>query len=206
MQSQNHHAGKQSLGPPKGHIDAEKRGQKTVRGAGDGIGVEQIAPHHGQRPLGHDVGEDENGADIFSPCHVGAGDQKSYGAAKHDGDCAGAHCQIDCVQQGTPQVGLGHLSGEQIHIVHCGIAADSAGQILVNGAGVDLKGILYDGNDRRHCGKGQHNAKEQQDHVIWLGEEGHDLIAPNTETVLIESRLLHVSLLSKHPNRADPSE
>ena len=62
VQAQHHNAGEQALAPPDGHGDAGGGGQQTVGGAGDGIGVEQVLPHHGQGPLGHDIGEDEDGA------------------------------------------------------------------------------------------------------------------------------------------------
>ena len=62
VQSQHHHAGEQALAPPDGHGDAGGGGQQTVGRAGDGVGVEQVLPHHGQGPLGHDIGEDEDGA------------------------------------------------------------------------------------------------------------------------------------------------
>ena len=62
VQAQHHQAGEQPLAPPFGHLNAKEAGKQAVGGAGDGIGVEQVLPHHSQCPLGHDVGENENGA------------------------------------------------------------------------------------------------------------------------------------------------
>ena len=93
VQAQHHHAGEQALAPPHGHLYAEEGGQQSVGGAGDGVGVKQILPHHGQGPLGHDVGEDKDGTDVLAPCHVGAGDQEGHNAAEENGNDAGAHRQ-----------------------------------------------------------------------------------------------------------------
>ena len=46
----------------------------------------------------------------------------------------------------------------------------------VDGAGVDLEGILHDGDDRRDGGEGQNDTKQKQDDVVRLGKEGLDLI------------------------------
>ena len=49
----------------------------------------------------------------------------------------------------------------------------------IDGAGVDLEGILHDGNDGGYRGDGKHNPHEQQDDIMRLGKEGLDLIAPH---------------------------
>ena len=155
-----------------GHLDACGSGQQAVGGAGDGVGVEQVLPHHSQGPLGHDVGEDEDGAEVFPPGQVGAGDQEGEHSAEEDGHQAGAHGQIDGVQQGGPQVGLGQGAGEQVDVVHQGIAGGLAGEMGIDGAGVDLEGVLHNGHDGGDGGDGHHDAHQQQDHVVRLGQEG----------------------------------
>ena len=85
---------------------------------------------------------------------------------------AGAHGQIDGVQQGGPQVGLGQGAGEQVDVVHQGIAGGLAGEMGIDGAGVDLEGVLHNGHDGGDGGDGHHDAHQQQDHVVGLGQEG----------------------------------
>ena len=43
-------------------VDAKEGGKQTVGRAGNGVGIEQVLPHDGERPLRHDIREDENGA------------------------------------------------------------------------------------------------------------------------------------------------
>ena len=62
VQAQYDQAGEQSLAPPQRHLNIEQGGEQTVAGAGNGIGIEKVLPHDRQSPLGHDVGEDEDGA------------------------------------------------------------------------------------------------------------------------------------------------
>ena len=62
VHAQNDQAGEEPLAPPQGHLDIEQGGEQTIAGAGNGIGVKKVLPHHRQGPLGHDVGEDEDGA------------------------------------------------------------------------------------------------------------------------------------------------
>ena len=181
VQAQHHHAGEQTLAPPHGHLNAEEGGQQPVGGAGDGVGVKQILPHHSQGPLGHDVGEDKDGTDVLAPCHVGAGDQEGHNAAEENGNDAGAHRQQNRIEQGRPQVGFRHAAGEQVNVVDDGIADCLAGQVGVDGAGMDFQGILHDGHDGGDGGDGEDNAHQQQDHVIGLGEKGLGLIQPDGE-------------------------
>ena len=176
MQTQHHQTGEEPLAPPQGHVDPQGGGQQPVGGAGDGVGVEQVLPHHGQGPLWHDVGEDEDGAQVLAPGQVGAGDQKGEQAAVEDGDHAGARRQPQGIQQRRPQVGPGQAAGEQVDVVDQGIAAGLAGEVGVDGAGVDLEGVLHNGHDGSHGGDGKHNAHQQQDDVVGLGEKGPELI------------------------------
>ena len=62
VKAQNHQAREQALAPPYRHVDAEQSCQQAVGRAGDGVGVKKVLPHHRQGPLGHDVGEDKDGA------------------------------------------------------------------------------------------------------------------------------------------------
>ena len=82
VQAQHHKAGEQALAPPQRHLHAQRGGQQAVGRAGDGVGVEQVLPHHGQRPLGHDVGEDEDGAEVFAAGQVRARNE-TYRLALH---------------------------------------------------------------------------------------------------------------------------
>ena len=166
METQHHHAGEEAQAPPGGHLDAQGGGQQAVGGAGDGVGVEEVLPHHGQGPLGHDVGEDEDGAEVFSPGQVGAGDQEGKESAVEDGDHTGAHGQEDGVPQGEPQVGLGQVAGEEVDIIDQGVAGGLAGEVGVDGAGVDFEGVLHDGHDGGHGGHRQHDAHEEEDHIV----------------------------------------
>ena len=117
VQAQHHHTGEQTLAPPHGHFDAEQGCEKTVGGAGDGVGVKKVLPHHGQRPLWHDIGENKDGTDVLAPCHVGAGDEEGHNATEQNGHDAGAHCQQEGVQQGRPQVGFCHPAGKEVDVV-----------------------------------------------------------------------------------------
>ena len=62
VQAQYDQAGEQTLAPPQRHLNIEQGGEQTVAGAGNGIGIEKVLPHDRQSPLGHDVGEDKDGA------------------------------------------------------------------------------------------------------------------------------------------------
>ena len=42
----------------------------------------------------------------------------------------------------------------------------------VDGAGVDLEGVLHNGDDGGDGGDRQHDAHQQEDHVVGLGQEG----------------------------------
>ncbi len=108
-----------------------------------------------------------------------AGDEEGHNATEQNGHDAGADRKQNGIQQGGPQVGLGQRAGEQVGVIDQGVALGGAGQVSINGAGVDLEGILHDGNDRRYRGNGEHNAHEQQDDIVRLGKEGLDLIAPH---------------------------
>ena len=179
VQAQHHQAGEQSLAPPFWHGNAEERRKQAVGGAGDGVGIEQVLPHHRQGPLRHDVGENENGAQVFPPGQVGAGDEEGKNAAEENGDHAGAHRQIHGVQQGCPQILFGHSAGEQVDVVHQGVAAGFACQVGINGAGMDAQGVLHNGHNGSHGGDGDHNAQHQQNHVVGLTEIGAQLVQPD---------------------------
>ena len=97
-------------------------------------------------------------------------------AAEQDGYHAGADGQQHGVQKRRPEVCLRHAAGEEVNIVDRGIAGGLPRQVGVDGAGVDLEGILHDGDDRRDGGKGQNDAKQKQNDVVRLGKEGLDLI------------------------------
>ena len=168
VQSQNHQAGEQALAPPHRHIDAEQGGEQAVGGAGDGIGIKQVLPHHGQGPLGHDVGKDKDGGQVFPPGQIGSGDQEGNQSAIKDRHQASADSQQNGVQQRRPQVGLGHAAGEKVGVIDGGIAGGLARQVGVDGTGVNFKGILHNGHNGRHGGKGQHNAQQQQYHIVGL--------------------------------------
>ena len=46
--------------------------------------------------------------------------------------------------------------------------------------GVDLEGILHNGDDGRYRGDGKDDAHQQQDNVMGLGKKGFDLIGAGT--------------------------
>ena len=168
MQAQHHKAGEQALAPPQRHLHAQRGGQQAVGRAGDGVGVEQVLPHHGQRPLGHDVGEDEDGAEVFAAGQVRARNEEGKQPAKHDGHHAGAHRQQHRVDERHPQVAHGKAAGEKVDVVDEGIAAGLTRQVGVDGARVDLEGILHDGDDGGDGGHRQHDAHNEQDDIMGL--------------------------------------
>ena len=176
VQAEDHQAGEQALAEPFGHIYMEQGRQQSVGCAGNFRGIKQILPHDRKGPLRHDVGEDENGAQILSPGQVRAGDEKGEDAAIENGDHTGAHGEKHRVPKRFPQVGPGQLAGEEVGIVDDGPAAGLLGQMGVDRAGVDLERVLHDGDDRRDGGHRQHDAQQEQDHVIGLGKEGFDLV------------------------------
>ena len=168
VQSQHHQTGEQPLAPPDRHIDAQGSGQQAVGGAGDSVGVEHILPHHRQGPLGHDVGEDKNRAEVFAPGQVGAGNEEGEQPAEHDGHHAGAHRQQHRVDERHPQVAHGKAAGEKVDVVDEGIAPGLTRQVGVDGARVDLEGILHDGDDGGDGGHRQHDAHNEQDDIMGL--------------------------------------
>ena len=62
---------------------------------------------------------------------------------------------------------------------HAGVAVHHPGPHGVDGTGVDFKGILHNGHNGRHGGKGQHNAQQQQYHIVGLREKGLYLVPEN---------------------------
>ena len=168
VQAQHHKAGEQALAPPHRHLHAQRGGQQAVGRAGDGVGVEQVLPHHGQRPLGHDVGEDEDGAEVFAAGQVRARNEEGEQPAEHDGHHAGAHRQQHRVDERHPQVAHGKAAGEKVDVVDEGIAAGLTRQVGVDGARVDLEGILHDGDDGGDGGHRQHDAHNEQDDIMGL--------------------------------------
>ena len=78
-----------------------------------------------------------------------------------------------------------------------GFLGSLTGEVGVDGTRVDLEGVLDDGDDGGHGAEGQHDAHEQQDDIVGLGEEGLDLIQRNGGAAGLEGlRLIHRSLLS----------
>jgi hypothetical protein len=62
----------------------------------------------------------------------------------------------------------------------------------VNGAGVDFEGVLHNGNDGGHGGHRQHNAHQHQNYIVWLGEEGLNLVEKDGGLACLEGgRLIH---------------
>ena len=51
--------------------------------------------------------------------------------------------------------------------------------MCIDGARMDLEGILDDCHDRRHCGKGKYDTKQKQNDILWLGEIRLDLVQNN---------------------------
>ena len=94
VKPENDKAGEEAFAPPDRHVDAEERGQKAVRRSGDLVGVEEMLPYDRQRPLRHDIGENENRADIFFPREIRPGDQEGDDAAEEDRDDAGADREV----------------------------------------------------------------------------------------------------------------
>ena len=186
VQAQNHQAREQALAPPHRHVDAEQGGKQTVGRAGDGVGVKQVLPHDGQRPLRHDVRENKDGAQIFSPRKVGARNQKRKQPAVENGHHARADSEKHRIEKRRPQIRLCHAAGEKVGVVDGRIAGRLPGQMGVNGAGVNFEGIFHDGDDRRDRGEGQDNAKQQQNDVVRLGKEGLDLVEHNRRSACAE--------------------
>ena len=175
---------------------------RPLGGSGDGVGVEHVLPDYRQSPLGHDVGEDENGTEVFAPGQIGAGDQKGEQATEYNGYHAGPHCQPDRVEQGGPQVDHGLIAGEQVDVVDHRIPRSLSGEVGVDGAGVDFKGVLHNGDDGGHRAEGEHDAHQQQDHVVGFGEKGFDFIPTHGGPIgpgngdLIHNRLLSAGMES----------
>ena len=95
----------------------------------------------------------------FFHAEVGARDEEGEEPAVDDRDKAAAHRQQHRVPQRRPEVGLGDVAGEEVYVVDYGIALALAGEVGVDGAGVDLKGVLHNGHDGRHGGDGQDDAQ-----------------------------------------------
>ena len=160
-------------------MDAQRGGKQAVGRSGDRVGVEKILPYHCQRPLGHDIGEDENGAEILPPGQIGAGDQKGEHTTEENGYHAGPNGQIQRIQKGAPEVRFGQVAGKQVNIVDQGVTADLAGKVGVNGSGMNLKCILHNGHHRGDGSDGHHDAHQQQNHIMRLGKKGNDLVPNN---------------------------
>ena len=62
VKAQHHQAREHALTPPQRHFDAEQGCQQTVGRSGNSIGVKQVLPDNRQRPLGHDIRENEDRA------------------------------------------------------------------------------------------------------------------------------------------------
>ena len=142
MKAKDHQAREQALAPPYRHVDAEQSGKQAVGRAGNGVGIEQVLPHDGERPLRHDVRENENGTQIFSPGKVGPRDQECEQTAVENGDDAGADGKQDGIEKRRPEVRLRHAAGEEVNIVDRGIAGGLPRQVGVDGAGVDFEGVF----------------------------------------------------------------
>ena len=168
VQAEDDDAREQALAPPHGHLNAQRRGEQAVGGAGDGVGVEDVLPDDGERPLGHDVGEDEDGAEVFLPREIGARDEEGEEPAVDDRHEAAAYRQEYRVPQRRPEVGLCDVAGKEVYVVDYGIALAFAGEVRVYGAGVDFKGVLHNGHNGRHGGDGQDDAQEQEYDVVRL--------------------------------------
>ena len=186
----------EAFAPPDRHADAGGGSQESVGGAGHGVGVEHVLPDDSQCPLGHDVGEDEDGTQILFPCQVRAGHQESHDAAEEDGDDAGSYCQPDRVDKRRPQVGLRQFGGEEVNAVHQGVARSLSREMRIDGTGMDLEGILDDGDDRGEGREGEDDTHQNKDHVMRLGEVGPDLIPADRSCVHFNGRsLCHKALL-----------
>ena len=72
------------------------------------------------------------------------------------------------LMQRHPQVAHGKAAGEKVDVVDEGIAAGLTRQVGVDGARVDLEGILHDGDDGGDGGHRQHDAHNEQDDIMGL--------------------------------------
>ena len=81
-------------------------------------------------------------------------------------------------------------AGEEVYVVYHGIARGLAGEVGVDGAGVDFEGVLHNGDDGGHGGHRQHNAHQHQNHVVGLGEKGLDLVEKNRGFARLEGGCL----------------
>ena len=149
VQREHHDAGEQPLAPPQRHAHAEDGGEQTVGGAGHGVGIEQILPDDRQRPLRHDVGKDEDGAEVLLEAHVRARDQVGEHAAVDDRAHAGEHGQEHRVEQRRPEVDPGQPAREQVDPVIERIAFREAGVMGIHRAHVHRDRIHEDGDHRR---------------------------------------------------------
>ena len=52
--------------------------------------------------------------------------------------------------------------------------------MIYDSAGMNLEGILYDCNDRRHCRKCCRDAEQKQDHILRLGKISFQFIQINS--------------------------
>ena len=57
--------------------------------------------HTTASPLGHDVGEDEDGAEVFPPGQIGAGDQKGEQTAEYNGYHTGPYASHTVLSRGV---------------------------------------------------------------------------------------------------------
>ena len=170
VQSEDHHAGEQSHAPPCRHHDAEGR-QQSVGRACDCIGREHVLPDDREGPLGHDVGEYEDGAQVFPGLEVRPCDQEGEDASIEYRDGARTDRQPYRVEQRLPEVALRERRGEQVYVVGQRIAAAASGKVFVYRSGVYLDRVLHDCDYRRHCARREHYSHQQEDHVLRFGEE-----------------------------------
>ena len=197
VKTQNHQTGKHAFTPPQWHFYAKQGCQQSIGCAGNSIGVEKILPNYSQCPLGHDIGENEDGAQIAPESQICPGDQKGENTAIDNGNDTGPNTQFDRIPQRFPEVLFGHLAGKQINIVNDCVSLCFTGKVSINGAGMDCQSVLHNSHNRSYGGYGKNNTHQQQNDIVGLGQKGYEPVVQNrSPTGFYCILIFHETLLS----------
>ena len=106
MKSEHYNARENTLTPPKRHTDSEKRREQTVARVRYKVAVEKVSPYHRQRPLRHNVWENEYCAQIFFEFEICSCHEEGKKPAEDYRRNAGEKCNYDGIQKRRPKVRL----------------------------------------------------------------------------------------------------
>ena len=202
VDGQYHGHREQALAPPLRHVQVEQRHKKPVVASRHGIGVEQVLPHDGQGPLGHNIGKNENRAQIFFEFQIGTGDQVGEHTAVQNRPEAGEYADEHGVHQRRPQINgrdalgdpfpsyaAGDGFGKQVFPVIGGQLCPQRFELAVDGlllgidrARMEPDGIPDDGEHRENRRNGQDNAQRQQNGVLGFRDIGAEPVPRSAET------------------------